>query len=162
MLPGCQSFAASIGVAAPSTADCTRMRTDGPFIEAGENDIVIVNDLTRDAQAIGIFGYSFLYENLDRITGIPVDGVTPSLETIADASYPVTRPLFFYIKNQHRGIVQGLNAFVVAYTAEEAMGIGGYLTERGLVPLSDARRATMRDRAAAGTHMTQTNRIEAN
>lgn len=119
------------------TESCSRMRQDGPFVEAGENDNLIVQRLEADPNAIGIFGYSFLYENEDKLQGIPVDGVAPSPETIADFSYGVARPLFVYVKNAHRGVIPGLNEFVAEYVSDAAMGQGGYLEERGLTPLSE-------------------------
>ncbi|MCB1797016.1 MAG: substrate-binding domain-containing protein, partial [Candidatus Competibacteraceae bacterium] len=81
---------------------CSRMRQDGPFIEAGENDNLIVQRLEADPNAVGIFGYSFLYENSDKLKPVEVNGVEPNFDTIADGSYPVARPLFFYVKNAHR------------------------------------------------------------
>lgn len=114
---------------------CSRMRQDGPFVEAGENDNIIVQRLEAEPDAIGIFGYSFLFENQDKLQGIPVDGVAPSAETIADFSYGVARPLYIYIKNAHRGVIAGLNEFIAEYASDAAMGEGGYLQERGLTPL---------------------------
>ncbi|MDA0703709.1 MAG: substrate-binding domain-containing protein [Proteobacteria bacterium] len=133
---------------------CDRMRTDGPFIEAGENDNLIVQRLVSDPVSYGIFGYSFLYENQDKLMGIKVEGVAPSEETIADGSYAVSRPLFFYIKNAHRGAIPGLEEFVAEYVSEEAMGNGGYLSERGLIPLADDKRKTVQDAALNGESMT--------
>ena len=124
---------------------CQRMRQDGPFIEAGENDNLIVQRLTADSSAYGIFGYSFLYENLDSLKGVAIDGVAPTVETIADGSYQVSRPLFFYIKNAHRGVIPGLDEFVTEYVSEEAFGDGGYLSERGLIPLSADKREETRE-----------------
>lgn len=115
---------------------CSRMRQDGPFVEAGENDNLIVQRLEADPNAVGIFGYSFLYENSDKLQGIAIDGVVPSAETIADFSYGVARPLFVYIKNAHRGVIPGLNEFVTEFVSEGAMGQGGYMQERGLTPLA--------------------------
>jgi len=114
---------------------CSRMRQDGPFVEAGENDNLIVQRLEADANAVGIFGYSFLYENADKLAGIAVDGVAPSAETIADFSYGVARPLFVYVKNAHRGVIPGLNEFIAEYVSEGAMADGGYMQERGLTVL---------------------------
>lgn len=116
--------------------DCSRMRQDGLFVEAGENDNLIVQRLETDANAVGIFGYSFLYENLDNLKGVKIDGVDPNLETIASFDYPISRPLYFYVKNAHRGVIPGMNEFINTYAAEEAMGAGGYLSERGLVVLA--------------------------
>ena len=115
---------------------CTPMRQDGPFIEAGENDNLIVQRIEADPNALGIFGYSFLYENQDKLQGVKIAGVTPSFETIADKSYGLSRPLFFYIKNAHRKVIPGMNEFIAEYTSDAAMGADGYLHERGLVVLS--------------------------
>ncbi|MCX7888190.1 MAG: PstS family phosphate ABC transporter substrate-binding protein [Rhodobacteraceae bacterium] len=118
------------------TDHCSRMRQDGPFVEAGENDNLIVQRIEADPNAIGIFGYSFLFENQDKLVGIPVNGVEPNEATIADFSYGIARPLYIYIKNAHRGVIPGMNEFIAEYVSEAAMGKGGYLEERGLTPLS--------------------------
>ncbi len=125
--------------------NCSRMRTDGPFVEAGENDNLIVQRLEADPNALGIFGYSFLYENLDKLKAISIEGVEPSTDTIADKSYPVSRPLYFYVKNAHRGVIPNLNEFLDEYMSDDALEPGGYLSERGLVPLSDERRSELQD-----------------
>jgi phosphate transport system substrate-binding protein len=132
---------------------CQRMRTDGPFVEAGENDNLIVQRLEADPHAYGIFGYSFLYENQDKLAGNMVEGVSPSFDTIADGSYSISRPLFFYIKNAHRGVIPGLNEFIEEYTSDASMAPGGYLSERGLVPLGDDRRNEMVQSALQGKEM---------
>ena len=119
------------------TENCSRMRTDGPFVEAGENDNLIVQRLAADPHSVGIFGYSFLYENLDTLKGVKIEGVEPSLDSIGDKSYPVSRPLYFYVKNAHRGVIPNLQEFVEEYMSDDALQQGGYLTERGLVPLSE-------------------------
>jgi len=121
--------------------NCSRMRTDGQFIEAGENDNLIVQRLNADETAMGIFGYSFLFENLDTLKAVNVNGVAPDPDTIASGDYPISRPLFFYVKNAHRGVIPGLEEFLEEYMSEDSMGPGGYLAERGMVPLGDARRA---------------------
>src|SRR3546814_20445781 len=90
------------------------MRQDGPFIEAGENDNLIVQRLNADPAAYGIFGYSFLYENQDTLQAVKVDGVEPTFETIASGDYGISRPLFIYLKNAHRGVIPGPHAFVRA------------------------------------------------
>jgi phosphate transport system substrate-binding protein len=131
---------------------CSRMRQDGPFVEAGENDNIIVQRLQADPNALGIFGYSFLYENQDTVKAVTIDGVAPEPETIADGSYPVARPLFFYIKNAHRGVIPGLEEFVVEYVSEESFGEGGYLSERGLIPLPAGERDATRERVETGAH----------
>ena len=132
---------------------CQRMRTDGVFVEAGENDNLIIQRLVTDPTAYGIFGYSFLYENQDRLTGAAIEGVTPSAETIETGEYGISRPLFFYVKNAHRGAIPNLEEFVAEYVSEPAMGPGGYLQERGLVPLGDERRKAVQDAALSGTAM---------
>lgn len=125
--------------------NCSRMRTDGPFIEAGENDNLIVQRLNSDTNAIGIFGYSFLFENLDTLKAVNINGVAPDPDTIASGDYPISRPLFFYIKTAHRGVIPGLEELIEEYVSEDAMGPDGYLIERGLVPLSDERREEKQD-----------------
>jgi phosphate transport system substrate-binding protein len=133
--------------------NCSRMRTDGPFVEAGENDNLIVQRLESDPNALGIFGYSFLYENLDKLKGVNIDGVEPTTDTIADKSYPVSRPLYFYVKNAHRGVIPNLQEFIEEYMSEDALAPGGYLSERGLVPLNDERRAKLQDEVVNGASM---------
>jgi phosphate transport system substrate-binding protein len=144
MHPGCDAFEAIKALEGDRKAEvCERMRQDGPFIEAGENDNLIVQRLNADTNALGIFGYSFLYENSDTLKAVAVDGVLPSTETIADGSYAVSRPLYFYVKNAHKGVIPGLSEFVTEYVSEASFGEGGYLSERGLIPLpADQRDAT--------------------
>jgi phosphate transport system substrate-binding protein len=132
---------------------CTPMRQDGPFVEAGENDNLIVQRLDADPKAVGIFGYSFLYENLDKLQAVKINGVAPSFDTIGDKSYPISRPLFFYIKNAHRKVIPGLDEFVAEYTSDEAMGADGYLHERGLVVLTPEILKEMQERAKSGAKM---------
>lgn len=120
---------------------CSRMRQDGPFVEAGENDNLIVQRLEADPNAVGIFGYSFLYENGDKLKDVKINGVEAMPETIADGSYPVARPLYFYVKNQHRDVIPGMKEFLEEYVSEAAIGPDGYLAERGLTPLADDKRA---------------------
>ena len=129
---------------------CSRMRQDGPFIEAGENDNLIVQRLQADPNALGIFGYSFLYENQDTLKPVSIDGVDPSPESIASGDYALSRPLFNYVKNAHRGVIPGLNEFLTEYVSEDSIGDGGYLAERGLVPLPADLREKTRASVAAG------------
>ena len=133
--------------------NCARMRQDGPFIEAGENDNLIVQRLTADANAMGIFGYSFLFENQDTLKAVKINGVEPEPESIATGDYPISRPLFFYVKNAHRGVIPNLNEFIAEYMSEEAMGPGGYLEERGMVPLGDERRSEVQENVLNGEPM---------
>jgi phosphate transport system substrate-binding protein len=158
MLEGCGEFEAIAALDEDAMEEtCSRMRQDGPFIEAGENDNLIVQRLNADPNALGIFGYSFLYENSDTLKAVAIEGVVPSPETIADASYGVSRPLFFYVKNAHKGVIPGLEEFVTEYVSEEAFGDGGYLSERGLIPLSAEEREATRAAVAGSTAMTAGN-----
>lgn len=151
MHEGCATFPAIKALPAEENKEvCERMRQDGPFVEAGENDNLIVQRLESDPTSLGIFGYSFLYENQDKLVGTPIDGVAPSTETIKDGSYKVSRPLFIYIKNQHRGVIAGLDDFLKEFTSEEALGEDGYLSERGLIPLSADAREQARKVATEG------------
>ncbi len=134
---------------------CWRMRQDGNFIEAGENDNLIVQRLQADATALGIFGYSFLYENEDVLKAVRVNGTAPDFETIADGSYDIARPLFFYVKNAHRGVIPGLEEFLAEYVSENAFGPDGYLPERGLVVLSEDGREEVRNAIVNRNEMTR-------
>jgi phosphate transport system substrate-binding protein len=138
MEEGCGEFAAIEALdEARKEEVCQRMRTDGPFVEAGENDNLIVQRLTSDPNAYGIFGYSFLYENQDQLKAVAVGGVEPNEETIESGEYGVSRPLFVYVKNAHRGVIPNLQEFVEEFASDDAMGPGGYLSERGLIPLPE-------------------------
>jgi phosphate transport system substrate-binding protein len=130
--------------------NCSGMRQDGAFVEAGENDNLIVQRLEADVNALGIFGYSFLYENLDKLKGVNIDGVEPSLDSIGDGSYPISRPLYFYVKNAHRGVIPGLQEFIEEYMSDAALSKDGYLSERGLVALSDEMRADVQLQVISG------------
>lgn len=115
---------------------CGAIREDGKFIEAGENDNLIVQRLAAgQGVAIGIFGYSFLEENPDKISGKQIDGVEPSFENIASQKYPVARSLFVYVKNAHVGVIPGLREFLAEFTSDRSMGEDGYLEKKGLIPL---------------------------
>ncbi|HEY9521451.1 MAG TPA: substrate-binding domain-containing protein, partial [Methyloceanibacter sp.] len=135
------------------TDKCTPMRQDGPFIEAGENDNLIVQRIEADPNAVGIFGYSFLYENQDKLQAVKVNGKEPTFEDIADGTYDIARPLFFYIKNAHRKVIPGMDDFIAEYTSDEAMGKDGYLHERGLVVLTPELLKEMQERAKSGAKM---------
>ena len=114
------------------------IREDGAFIEAGENDNLIVQKLQANPDAVGIFGFSFLDENRDKVQGAIVDGVVPTFDSIAGGEYPVSRPLYFYIKGAHVGKIPGIQEYAIEFTSLKAMGEDGYLPERGLIPLSGA------------------------
>lgn len=113
---------------------CHSMREDGSFIEAGENDNLIVQRLAQDKNTLGIFGYSFLMENEGQIQATTVNGVEPTPETIASEDYPVARSLFFYVKNAHVGVIPGIQEYVSEFTSEGAWGDNGYLVDVGLIP----------------------------
>jgi phosphate transport system substrate-binding protein len=139
MQEGCKTFD---WVAALEESDedrfkqiCHSMREDGAFVEAGENDNLIVQKLDGNPNAAGIFGYSFLEENRDRVQGAVIDGVEPTFEKISTLQYPVSRPMFIYVKRAHVGVIPGIPEFVAEYLGEGAMGNDGYLTEMGLIPL---------------------------
>ena len=121
-------------------AICRAVREDGAFIEAGENDNLIVQKLVENENAFGVFGFSFLIENEDKIQGSTVDGMAPTMETIADKSYGVSRPLYFYVKLAHVDIMPGLREFLEEYTSEDSWGPGGYLEERGMIPMPENER----------------------
>ncbi|MBA15775.1 MAG: phosphate ABC transporter substrate-binding protein [Sphingomonas sp.] len=110
---------------------CMQLRSDGPYIDAGENDNLIVQKLTANPNAVGIFGYSYLEENHDRLRGIPIEGVSPTYETIAGGSYPGARPLFIYVKAKHLNAVPGLKEFLRLYST--MWGPDGDLVKRGLI-----------------------------
>jgi phosphate transport system substrate-binding protein len=119
---------------------CHAVREDGAFIEAGENDNLIVQKLVANPEAVGIFGFSFLDSNADKIKGASIDGVAPEFDNIADGKYPVSRSLFFYVKQQHVGVIPGIKEFVAEFTSEKAWGPDGYLVDKGLIPLPNADR----------------------
>ena len=121
-------------------AICRAVREDGAFIEAGENDNLIVQKLVENENAFGVFGFSFLIENEDKIQGSTVDGKAPTMETIADKSYGVSRPLYFYVKLAHVDVIPGIREFLEEFTSEDSWGPGGYLEERGMIPMPENER----------------------
>lgn len=133
---------------------CSRMRQDGPFVEAGENDNLIVQRLEADPNAVGIFGYSFLYENLDKLKAVPVNGVEPNAETIASFEYDIARPIFIYFKNAHRGVIPGFNDFITEFVSVDSLGRGGYNNERGLTVLPEAKLKETQANVADGKKFT--------
>ncbi|WP_198650557.1 substrate-binding domain-containing protein [Saccharospirillum mangrovi] len=148
MEEGCTEFPA---IAALEDSDedkfgevCATMREDGAFIEAGENDTLIVSRLENDPTALGIFGFSFLDQNSDRVKSVAVDGVQATFENIASGSYPVSRPLFFYVKKAHIGVIPGIEEYVSEFTNRRAIGSNGYLVDRGLIPLDNSEYSRMK------------------
>lgn len=121
-------------------AICHSVREDGAYIEAGENDNLIVQKLDANKNALGIFGFSFLDQNMDKVQASLINGTDATFENIADGSYAIARPLYFYVKKAHLDAIPGLREFVVEFVSEEASGEEGYLEERGLIPMGGAER----------------------
>ncbi|MFM5914523.1 MAG: substrate-binding domain-containing protein [Chakrabartia godavariana] len=118
---------------------CTRVREDGAYVEGGENDNLIVQKISANPRAIGVFGFSFLEENMDRLKGVPMEGVAPTYQTVSDFSYPGARPLYIYLKSAHLKAVRGMRDFAVEFS--KAWRPDGYLKKRGMVIAPDAVRA---------------------
>ena len=127
--------------------DCEVIREDGAAVEAGENDTLIVQKLEADPKAFGIFGFSYLESNSDKIQAADIEGVEITIDSIQDYSYPIARPLFFYVKKAHVGVIPGLKEYVEEFVSEDAIGDEGYLIDAGLVPLADAKRKEVRNTA---------------
>lgn len=121
------------------------IREDGAFVEAGENDNLIVQKLSANPNAYGIFGYSYLQQNSDKIQGAKISGVAPEFDTIADGSYIMSRPLFVYVKKAHADNIPGLKEFLLELTSDAAWSDDGYLADKGLIPMDAAERAQVRD-----------------
>ena len=121
--------------------DCNLMREDGHVIEVGENDTLIVQKLQSENEKFGIFGYSYYLNNKDKTIAHKIEGKNISLEGIQDGSYPISRPLYFYVKKQHIGVVPGIEEFVKSFTNKRAIGPRGYLTSLGLIPLANPQEA---------------------
>ena len=117
------------------------IREDGHYIEAGENDNLIVQKLEANPNALGIFGFSFLDQNSDKVQGSIVEDVSPEFETIANKSYPISRPLYFYVKKAHMGVVPGIEGYLAEFSSEKAWGEEGYLADKGMIPMPAELRA---------------------
>ncbi|WP_020559453.1 PstS family phosphate ABC transporter substrate-binding protein [Thiofilum flexile] len=122
-------------------AICESIREDGHYVEAGENDNLIVQKLQSNKDALGIFGFSFLDQNSDKVKGANVDGVEISFDSIAAGQYPVSRPLYMYVKKEHVGTVKGIEDFLAEFTSDAAWGDEGYLTDKGMIPMPTEERA---------------------
>ena len=120
------------------------LRTDGAWIDAGENDNAIVGTLTKTPGSLGVFGYSFLEENGDKVKGAKINGVAPTVQTISDGSYPLSRSLYIYVKKSNMGVTPGLSDYVKEFTSDASTGRGGYLQQRGLIPLPPATHQAMK------------------
>jgi phosphate transport system substrate-binding protein len=121
-------------------AVCHGIREDGAYVEAGENDVLIVRKLEANPAAFGVFGYSFLEQNQDKIQGSKINGVADTYENISSGEYPVSRSLFIYVKKPHVGVIPGLQEFVVEFASDKASGPEGYLADKGLIALPDEER----------------------
>lgn len=129
---------------------CGILREDGAFIEAGENDNLIVQKLIASPGSIGVFGYSFLDQNRDQLQALSVEGQLPTFEEIQSGQYPVARPLYFYIKSAHLDAIAGLRSYANAFMDEKSIGDSGYLAAKGLVPLPKKERETARAAVTSG------------
>jgi len=125
-------------------AVCHTVREDGPYIEAGENDNLIVQKLNANPNALGVFGFSFLDQNSDSVQGSKIDGQMPTFDTISDGSYPVSRPLYFYVKKAHVNVIPGIAEYLAEFTNDRAWGEDGYLAAKGMIPLSEEERAAIK------------------
>jgi hypothetical protein len=119
---------------------CRSIREDGAYVEAGENDNLIVQKLESNPNAVGVFGYSFLEENTSIVKPVTIGGVAPGPETVSSGEYPMSRSMFFYVKKAHVGVVPGIEGYVKEFTSERAWGNDGYLVENGLIPSADSER----------------------
>lgn len=124
---------------------CHTLREDGAYVEVGENDNLIVQKLTSNTSALGIFGFSFLDQNGDKVQGAAIHGVKPEFESIADGTYPISRPLYFYVKKAHVKVIPGVKEFLAEFTSERTWGDEGYLTDRGLIPMPKQERMQFRN-----------------
>lgn len=125
------------------------VREDGAYIEAGENDNLIVNKLVANPNALGIFGFSFLDQNSDKVQGSIIDGNEPTFDAIASGVYKVSRPLYFYVKKAHIGTVQGIEEYLNVFVSEDVIGPDGYLLDKGLIPLGEEQYLEMSSGAKA-------------
>ncbi len=132
---------------------CHSIREDGAYIEVGENDNLIVEKLGKNPNVLGVFGFSFLDQNSDKVKGAKIDGMEVGFDNIADGTYPISRPLFFYVKKNHIGKIPGLQEFIIEFTSDDAWGEDGYLTDKGLIPLSPAERQRVAETARNGIPM---------
>ncbi len=130
---------------------CHTVREDGAYIEAGENDNLIVQKLEANPKAVGIFGFSFLDQNGDKIQGSLVGGKEPTFENISSGNYPVSRPLYFYVKKAHVGVIPGMKEYLAEFTGDKAWGEDGYLADKGLIPMPVEERKAFAARAKALT-----------
>lgn len=128
---------------------CHTLRSDGAYVEAGENDNLIVRRISQDEDALGIFGYSFLEQNTNLVQPASIDGSVPDYDSIATGSYPVSRPLYFYVKKQHIASIPGIERYMQEFVSTRAIGEEGYLLRQGMIPLNAAEIEQTRMKAAS-------------
>ena len=128
------------------------LRREG-WVDSGENDNAIVQTLTKTPGSLGVFGFSFLEENRDKVKAMSIDGVEPTVATIAEGTYPLSRSMYVYVKKAHVGVTLGLQEFVNEFASDAATGRGGYLQSRGLIPLPPAQHEAMKGVASGMTVM---------
>ncbi len=151
---GCKTFPWIAALPRPAyLAACHTLRAAPAFTEMGENDNLIVQKLEKTPQALGVFGYSFLEQNGDKVQGATIDGVAPDFDTIAGGQYSVSRPLYFYVKKAHVGVIPGIAEYLKEFTSDSAWGEFGYLSDKGLVPLPEQERDAMAKQAASLTEL---------
>jgi phosphate transport system substrate-binding protein len=152
---GCETNASMVALKKANEAKykaiCQGIREDGAFIEAGENDNLIVQKLVANPNTLGFFGYSFLEENTSKLKGVAINGVQPTYESISSFKYPGARPLYIYVKNAHVKAIPAIRAFVAEFTKESAIGPNGYLKQIGLVAAPAAVRAKSQQAARTMT-----------
>ncbi len=154
---GCKTFdwlkAMSKTDKAAYKAVCHTVREDGAWVEAGENDNLIVQKIQADPRSLGVFGFSFMDQNSDVIQGALVNGVAPEFENIANGTYGISRSLYFYVKSAHVGVIPGIQDYVAEFTADRAWGDDGYLVDKGMIPLPAQERQMFADAAANMTSL---------
>ena len=137
--PGCQAFP-MLKALKDSDEDrykkaCMQIREDGAWTDVSEDYALVMGKLAGNPQALAVFTFSYLDQNREKLSAASVDGIKIAIETIADGSYPLSRPLFFYVKKAHVGVIPGIKEFIAEFSSDKAMGEDGYLVERGLIPL---------------------------
>ena len=147
LIKGCETDSAMVALKKSDEdkfkATCTRIREDGKYVDSGENDNLIVQNLSANPNAIGIFGYSYLEENKDSLNDVPLNGLQATYETVSSGQYPGARPLFLYVKKAHINAIPGLKAYLEAFAS--AWEPGGYLTKRGMVASPESVRKSSAD-----------------
>ncbi|MCW8987305.1 MAG: substrate-binding domain-containing protein, partial [Gammaproteobacteria bacterium] len=147
MLEGCKKISWLNSLKLKNKKLCSTIREDGAYIESGENDNLIVRKLLSNPDAMGILGFSFVVKNRGRIKALPINGVKPKFNTIANGSYLVSRPLFLYVKKAHIAFFPAIKAYIKEFTSDKAIGSEGYLLKYGLIPLHESELIKYRNNA---------------